>query len=246
MEAKKHITQRVPMMQLMQQASQFTAQRRDTSSAEFRKQVEEGKKIGAEIPGYTQVRPAPVVLAAGPSAVLDPNYKPPETVAPAKPNVSKTYKSSHTAPTTVGRLFEAADPNAVPGMAMPSKRMIGNNASNKNGGLIGGYDSEDRWQTTTQSANDGDPYNKGGPHCKKRLSVLEPEDMISPITGERVADYGTWAEDLKLKRAAQEAEEESSDEEVQDPLLSKLKTQFGKRGSKGASGLHRIFKVIIP
>jgi hypothetical protein len=252
-QPKKHASyapQRVPMMQLMQQATRFTGQRRDTSAAEFRKQVEEGKKIGAVdvpgiAPGYANTPKPPVVTPAGP-AVLDPNYKPETTEAKNAKNVTKSYNNSHTAPSTVGRLFETPDPNGVPDMSMPSKRMIGNKTSNKNNGLIGGYDTEDHWQTTTMSANDGDPYNKGGPQCKKRLSALEPEDMISPITGERVADYGTWAEDLKLKRAAEEEEdeEESEDEAVRDPLLAKLKGQFAKRGSVGGAGLHRIFKIM--
>lgn len=123
--------------------------------------------------------------------------------------------------------------------------MIG--AKNSSNGVIGGYDdSENHWQTTAQSAQEGEKYSKGKHSCKKMLSTLEPEDMISPITGARVANYGTWAEDLKAQRAAaQAAEEESDDDETeQDPLMARLKTQLASRGATGIVGLARLFRIM--
>ena len=148
----------------------------------------------------------------------------------------------------MGKLFKPADPTAVPPIPLPSKRMLGSSQSNQNNGVIGGYtDVADPWQTTTQSAQEGEKIEFKSRHSmKKRLSELEPEDMISPITGDRVANYGHWAEDLKAKRAAALAQEEASDEDEteQDPLLKRLKTQLANRGAKGIAGLARLFKIM--
>lgn len=124
--------------------------------------------------------------------------------------------------------------------------MLGSNQSNQNNGVIGGYtDVNDPWQTTTQSAQEGEKIEFKSKHSmKKRLSSLEPEDMISPITGNRVADYGHWAEDLKNKRAAAEEEESEEDESEQDPILKRLKTQLASRGAKGIMGLARLFRIM--
>jgi hypothetical protein len=126
--------------------------------------------------------------------------------------------------------------------------MLGsNNVSNEGNAVIGGYEDGDRWQTTAQAAQEGEKYAKGKQSCKKRLTNLQPEDMISPITGNRVADYGTWAEDLKAKQAAALAEEEEeSDEDAadEDPLLKKLKTQLNARGAKGILGMGRLFRIM--
>lgn len=123
--------------------------------------------------------------------------------------------------------------------------MIG--AKNNSNAVIGGYDdSENHWQTTAQSAQEGEKYSKGKHSCKKMMSTLEPEDMISPITGNRVANYGTWAEDLKAQRAAaQQAAEESDDDDTeQDPLMARLKAQLVARGATGIVGLARLFKIM--
>jgi len=165
-------------------------------------------------------------------------------------NVSsyKSFPKNHHNESDVGKLFQAADPTAVPAIPLPSKRMLGRPESNVNNGVIGGYtDVEDPWQTTTQSAQEGEKIEFKSRHSmKKRLSELEPEDMISPITGNRVADYGHWAEDLKAKRAAAlAAEEESEDDDTeQDPLLKRLQTQLASRGAKGIVGLARLFKIM--
>lgn len=159
----------------------------------------------------------------------------------------KSFAKNHQAPSAVGKLFEAPDPTAVPDIPLPSKRMIcPKNGSN---GVIGGYDdSENHWQTTAKSAMEGERTSKGKHSCKKMMSTFEPEDLISPITGNRVANYGTWAEDLKAQRAAAlaaEEEEESDDNEAeQDPLMARLKTQLASRGATGIIGLARLFKIM--
>lgn len=168
------------------------------------------------------------------------------------PNVSNytSFAKNHQAPCDVGKLLTTTPgANDMPAIALPGKRMLGStNVSNNNNAVIGGYDdSDDHWQTTTKAAQEGEKYQKGKQSCKKRLTSLVPEDMISPITGNRVADYGTWAEDLKAKQAAAlAAEEEESDEDDadEDPLMKKLKVQLATRGAKGILGLGRLFKIM--
>jgi hypothetical protein len=177
------------------------------------------------------------------------NKQVPETTAAAV-NVSgyKTNAKSHHAASEVGKVvFTGPDENEMPPIALPGRRMLGsNNVSNEGNAVIGGYEDGDRWQTTAQAAQEGEKYAKGKPSCKKRLTSLQPEDMISPITGGRVADYGTWAEDLKAKQAAALAEEEEESEEDadEDPLLKKLKTQLNARGAKGILGMGRLFRIM--
>jgi hypothetical protein len=127
--------------------------------------------------------------------------------------------------------------------------MLGNNISNANNAVIGGYDdSDDHWRTTTQSANDGEQAKKASQSRKKCLSVTNPDDMISPITGDRVADYGTWAEDMKRRQQQQgegsDSEDDDNDELEADPLFAKLKAQFAARGATGINGLARVFKIM--
>lgn len=137
----------------------------------------------------------------------------------------------------------------MPTIPLPGKRILGStNASNANNGVIGGYDdTADHWQTTTKAAQEGEQYQKAKPGTKKRLTSFQPEDLISPITGNRIADYGTWAEDIKNKERNQNVEEyEESDEEVteEDALLNKLKLQLNKRGGTGILGMARIFRLM--
>lgn len=65
-----------------------------------------------------------------------------------------------------------------------------------------GVHNEDRWKTCSQMANNGETshLDKKSNKVKKTLvGVSEPEDMISPITGLRMMDYGTWAGKLILE-----------------------------------------------
>lgn len=114
--------------------------------------------------------------------------------------------------------------------------------------LIGGQAPQgDPYVSTAQAASEGacaaldDKHN----HAKKLLSGVDPQNMISPITGERIADYGTWAQDFVKKRdgvsGAEEKEEEKTDD---DPIMAKLKSQLAGRGAKGIIGLGRLFRII--
>jgi hypothetical protein len=175
----------------------------------------------------------------------------PQNAVETAPNVSgyQSFAKNHQAPSDVGKLLTASvKKDDTPAIQLPGKRMLGStNVSNVGNAVIGGYDdSNDHWQTTTQAAQEGEKYQKPKPSAKKRLSTFTPEDMISPITGNRVADYGTWADDLKAKRAAALADEEDSDEEDadEDPLIKKLKDQLASRGAKGILGLGRLFRIM--
>jgi hypothetical protein len=67
-----------------------------------------------------------------------------------------------------------------------------------NEGIIGGINDENRWQTSTQIANQGQKshFDRKPNSAKKLVVQSEPEDMISPITGQRMLNYGTWAGEL--------------------------------------------------
>lgn len=141
-------------------------------------------------------------------------------------------------------MFEPINPEDVPDIPLPSKRLVTSTNKNTIDSLIGGCDSSiTRWQTTTQSANEGVSYNANGgvsnsnnKSKKKIFKEVEPNHMISPITGEKIADYGTWAEDLRLKREGLLTNNNDIDDQViDDPVIMKLKQQFAKRGAKGIS-----------
>lgn len=148
----------------------------------------------------------------------------------------------------VGKLFATPEEDGMPNIALPGKRMLGStNVSNADNAVIGGYDdSANPWQTTTRAAQEGEKYQKAAGSRKKRLTSTAPEDMISPITGNRVADYGNWAEAWKAKQAGTPAEDDDSEGEDadEDPLLKKLKVQLNSRGAKGILGLARLFRIM--
>lgn len=125
----------------------------------------------------------------------------------------------------------------------PSKKFMrpGNTDS-----LIGGQPPNgDPWQTTTQSLNEGNGTEHKGHSRKKLLSEVDPKQMISPITGELVGNYGTWAEELAAKRAGNNDDEDDEEEmEDNDPILTKLKGILISRGAKGVIGLSRAFKIM--
>eukprot|EP01034_Spumella_vulgaris_P024624 gene24624-30992_t len=136
---------------------------------------------------------------------------------------------------------ESGDPSEF---HFPGKRPMSNAHMNFNG-LIGGQAPEgDPYKSTAQSSFEGSSAaldNKPA-NCKKMLSEVDPQQMISPITGELIANYGTWAEDLIAKRNNQHVEEEEAVEE--DPIMAKLKSQLAGRGAKGVVGLGRLFKIM--
>ena len=127
-----------------------------------------------------------------------------------------------------------------------SKRILGNSHSNFNNSVIGGQAPEgDPYQSTLKSSSEGSSaaLDKRGAHGRKMLSQVEPQQMVSPITGELIADYGTWAQDLTKRRAGQAVAPEE-DAAPEDPLMGKLKAQLAGRGAKGVIGLGRLFKIM--
>lgn len=139
------------------------------------------------------------------------------------------------------------DPSPVT-MSQPSKRMMGAPHSVANSSLIGGQPPQgDPYRTTAQVMNEGETERKAA-HRKKMMTELNPEQMISPITGEQIANYGTWAEDLKNQRAMANQPEDDDEEDEQppddDPIMTKLRNQLAMRGAKGIVGLARLFKIM--
>jgi hypothetical protein len=127
--------------------------------------------------------------------------------------------------------------------------MLAPKVSNFNNAVIGGQSPEgDPWQTTAQLMNNPDDgANKKSIHGKKLATKFESELFVSPITGEPIADYGSWKEDLKNGQKPQkklDPEEEKEAMMVDDPLLQKLKHQLSMRGAKGIIGLGRIFRIM--
>ena len=73
--------------------------------------------------------------------------------------------------------------------------------SNKNNSLFANENNENQWKTSVQMANNGETCHMDGKKtstAKKPLGVTEPEDMISPITGLKLLDYGTWAGEIMI------------------------------------------------
>jgi hypothetical protein len=118
--------------------------------------------------------------------------------------------------------------------------------------LIGGIAPDNPWKTTTQSQNDGEGYQKHGPAKKKLVGPqVHPNQMISPITGELVADYGDWraeaADKIAYEKAASKMKKgpaAAAVEEVDESPLGKLRAQLIARGASGIFGLSRKFKIM--
>ena len=160
------------------------------------------------------------------------------------------YGNLHTSG-VVGNLLNTqklAELSPNPSEFTTGKKIIGTKYANFN--IIGGQPpSGDPYATTAQNFNEGvcaaldeKPANR-----KKILMTVDPKQMISPITGELLADYGTWATDLERKRQQQEedaAADAAGPAVDEDPLMTKLKEQLAGRGAKGIIGLARVFKIM--
>lgn len=147
---------------------------------------------------------------------------------------------------TVGKLLHHPD-ELPPELSGTAKRMTGLKISNVDNSLIGGQPPQgDPYQTTTQTMNAGDNMEIEGKHNnrKKIINKFEPELFISPITGDKIADYGNWAEELKKGPGPKQSKTEEEEDEEQDPVLKKLKAQLKLRGAKGIIGLGRLFKIM--
>lgn len=149
---------------------------------------------------------------------------------------------------SMGKILISDPSKAPPEVNIPGKKLLDPTISNYNNAIIGGQAANgDPYLTTAQVMNAGD--NSDGKHHsrKKLLRPFEPELFVSPITGEPIANYGTWAEDLKALQSGAKTipiEPEEDDDEKNDPIMFKLKNQMKLRGAKGIIGLSRVFKIM--
>lgn len=141
-----------------------------------------------------------------------------------------------------------SDPSKVPPeVHIPGKKLLDPTLSNFDNALIGGQPpSGEPFLTTAQLMNSGENQEKSNHSRKKILRPFEPELFVSPITGEPIANYGTWANDLKASQsgAGKKQIEPEEDEDKNDPIMAKLKGQMKLRGAKGIIGLSRVFKIM--
>eukprot|EP01035_Chromulina_nebulosa_P017555 gene17555-23119_t len=129
-------------------------------------------------------------------------------------------------------------------MNIQSKRKIDAKAARVTDGLIGGIESDDRWTTTTQDVNNN-TINNNKHSRKKNFGSL---DIISPITGQPVADYGNWRNDLTNKQSNNQSNQANNIQEQQltgiEAIANKLRQQLASQGAKGIIGLGRKFRIM--
>lgn len=177
---------------------------------------------------------------------LDPHARKPQAPGQQAPSNGRPKTGTNQTMSVMGGLLGSEEmAQAPPG----SNKRMNTAAMQVNPDLLGGVPPDgDPYVTTTQLLNQGKSTNEAKHASAKKMigTGFEPELMISPITGERVADYGDWAEQLKKKRsmANQPQVEDEPEEDNHDPLMSKLKKTMNKRGAKGIIGLARLFKIM--
>jgi hypothetical protein len=158
---------------------------------------------------------------------------------------------------SMGKVLMSNPDKLPPEIPIPGKRLQDPRISNFNNSLIGGQapSNGDTFQTTNQLMNAGEIFDPRKHSQKKILKTFEPELFVSPITGEQIANYGTWADDMKNKQSSsnpsnildKKRKEEKEDDEIDaknDPIMYKLKQQLSMRGAKGIIGLGRLFKIM--
>ncbi|RYH20233.1 hypothetical protein EON65_24130 [archaeon] len=244
----------VPTMQLLSKLSKFDGQRKDAvvdtmklvraaSDLELPETASPASARQEEIRKASTARPAPTVL--------DPTYKPmEEKLAATEPLKRHNYNYNAHMNATVGKLFTS--PATVPDDPyIPTKRMTNPHVSNMNNSLIGGQSSDDMYKTTARIALSGEAMDNKSAHGKKMLKTFEPDLFVSPITGEQIANYGNWVNDLQAKKAGgkpviviNQYEQDLKELEKNDPVMFKLKSQLGMRGARGVMGLGRLFRIV--
>lgn len=118
--------------------------------------------------------------------------------------------------------------------------------------MLGGIDEPNKFKTVAQLANDGESEKKKLVGKKAIKSAVEPADMISPITGQLIGNYGTWAQDLQSKKEEVEVErirrledaEDEANREADDSPIAVFRRALASRGASGFAGLQRIFKIL--
>ena len=122
--------------------------------------------------------------------------------------------------------------------------------------IIGGQASGP-WKSSTQSANEGEEsmkvLNKG-----KKTSFSQASSavaMVSPITGDNMADYGSWRDDAANKLAYEKAaaiaisnknynSSSQTMNSIGHPLLDKIRITLISRGASGLLGMARLFRIM--
>lgn len=147
---------------------------------------------------------------------------------------------------SMGKILVSDPSKAPPEVHIPGKKLLDPTVSNFNNSLIGGQATNgDPYATTAQVMNSGESEDRH--HSRKKIiRPFEPELFVSPITGEPIANYGTWANDIKAAQNGGKPKvvEPEEDEDKNDPIMAKLKGQIKLRGAKGIIGLSRVFKIM--
>lgn len=148
----------------------------------------------------------------------------------------------------MGKILLSQPEKLPPEVHIPGKKLQDPTVSNFNNTVIGGQaPSGDPFLTTQQMMNAGEAFEQKHQSRKKMLRPFEPELFTSPITGEPIANYGTWADDLKKQQSdvgLKKEPEDEEDDDKNDPIMGKLKSQLKLRGAKGIVGLGRLFKIM--
>jgi Ca2+-binding EF-hand superfamily protein len=245
-----------PALQLLAKLSKFQGQKTDdiNQKAFQTQQQPQNIQIPSNQPTVNEIQNSlPPVgkqqnLSSGlGSDPLDPNRKNPGTIT-ERPSTS--HRSSYDAHmnSSMGKILISDPSKAPPEVNIPGKKLLDPTISNYNNAIIGGQAANgDPYLTTAQVMNAGNSSDGKHHSRKKLLRPFEPELFVSPITGEPIANYGTWAEDLKASQSGAKiipTEPEEDDDEKNDPIMFKLKNQMKLRGAKGIIGLSRVFKIM--
>lgn len=116
--------------------------------------------------------------------------------------------------------------------------------------LIGGQNAgEDAFKTTAQIQLDGDFNLKKKSGSKRILGAQNPDEMISPITGKLVANYGDWRDNAVQKQAYEAAAaskqgETGANTSASHPLIDKVRAVLASRGANGVLGMARLFRIM--
>jgi len=126
-------------------------------------------------------------------------------------------------------------------------RLKGKEALEKRRNLIGGQApdaNEDVYMTTSQRQANGIPDLRRKAKTKKLQRSTAYE--ISPITGEKICDFGTWASEFEAKQKGTLKTRVysfvPSDADLRTVKL--LSEQLRARGSKAFIGLQRKFRIM--
>ena len=145
--------------------------------------------------------------------------------------------------TSVGALMDSFNYSDDSTDLYKTRRKIESKASRSQNNLIGGIEDRDRWKTTTQLLNSGGEVNQVKQTHKKRYQTSG--DLISPITGNQVADYGDWRAQDKTQNSSQDTRNtfvEMDNKIIQ--IMKLLKKNLSHLGANGIIGLGRKFRIL--